>query len=244
MAKKKKISRKQLLKEPDEILTTTARIFQFAVRYRYPLLGALGGLILIVVVISAVRYHAIARENDSFAGLQTAWQNYRQQAQNTDPQTAYQSVESEFEALLDRFGGVRGGKFATLVFADISFEAGRIDRALELYQQALEDLEVPEIRNRIHNAMGYAYEAKGDLPAAVRQFEQVLGGSAAAFQEEARYNLGRLYADLGKPRESRTAYETLLAENPNTMYAGMIREQLATNLSVDAAASPPQAPGN
>lgn len=234
MAKGKKISRKQLLKEPDEILTTTARLFQFAVRHRYPLLGALGGLILIVLVVSAVRYHAIAKENESFAALQAAWQNYQQQVQATDSQTAYATVESEFETLVDRFGGTPGGKYGILVFADISFEAGRIERAVTLYRQALEVFELPEIRNRVLNDLGYAHEARGDLQAAVRQFEQILDGSAAAFKEEARFNVGRLYAELGDRQASRAAFEALLAENPNSVYAGMVRERLA--------AIPPPAP--
>jgi len=238
MAKKKKISRKKLLKEPDEILTTTARLFQFAVRYRYPLLGGLAGLILVVLVVTAVRYHSFAREGESYASLQSAWQQYQERRQTDDPAAAYAAVQSEFETLLDRYAGTTGAKYATLVFADISLDAGKTDRAIALYQKALDDLQAPAIRNRVLNGLAYAYEAQGDLPAAIRHFEQILAGSTSAFKAEARYNLGRLLADLGRTAESRTAFETLLAENPDSLYAGMIRERLAAGGTPGEAETP------
>lgn len=244
MAKGKKISRKQLLKEPDEILTTTARLFQFTLRHRYPILFALAGLILIVLVVSAVRYHRIARENESFAVMQVAWQNYRQQEQAADAQTAYQAVAADFEALLKRFEGTTGAKYGKLVFADISFEAGKTDQAIALYQEALDDVEAPEIRNRILNGLAYAYEARGDAEAAIEHWRRILAGRSPAFQAEARFNLGRLYAELGDTEESRAAFETLLAENPDSLYATMVRERLATGGSTEEGASAPEPSGD
>jgi len=244
MAKGKKVSRKKLLKEPDEILTTTARLFQFAVRHRYPLLGGLAGLILIVAVVSAVRYHAASRENESFAALQLAWQTYQEQRQDADAQAAFEAVRDDFETLLDRYEGTAGANYGKLVFADISFDAGEPERSIALYQEALEEFDAPEIRNRILNGLAYAFEAQGDLPAAVRNLEQILDSEAPVFKPQARYNLGRLYGELGDPGKSRTAFETLLTENPDSLYAAMVRERLAAEAPPAAALSDPQRPGD
>jgi ABC-type enterochelin transport system permease subunit len=69
MAIKKKVSRKQLLKEPDEFLTLSARLFQFVVKNKYQMLAALGGVILIVLTVSGWSYHSRQRANESLAQL-------------------------------------------------------------------------------------------------------------------------------------------------------------------------------
>ena len=51
MAKRKKKTRKQLLKEPDEFITFTAKVFRFAINYKYQLFGILVGLITVIVLV-------------------------------------------------------------------------------------------------------------------------------------------------------------------------------------------------
>ena len=106
MATKKKVSRKKLLKEPDEFLTLSARLFQFVVKHKFQMLAVLGGVILIVLAVSGWRYYSHQRANESLAQLQKSWNRYEnlRNAQDKDPVLAFQEVRAEFEQLIADFG--------------------------------------------------------------------------------------------------------------------------------------------
>ena len=77
MAKKKKVTRKQLLKEPDEFLTFSTKLFNFVLKYKLQVLGALGGVILIVLAISGFSYYTHTQASAAEAQLQKSWTTHQ-----------------------------------------------------------------------------------------------------------------------------------------------------------------------
>ncbi len=228
MAKKaKKITRKQLLHEPDEFLTISSRLFQFAVEHKYQLLGALGGLIALVLVISGIRYSLLRKADEAFARLEEGRTKYEALLQEKGPEQAYEQVRAEFTQLLEKYSGQTGGKFARVMYADICYRAGQPDEAIDLYTAALEDFDDPFYRNTILNGLAYAYEKKQDLEKAVAYFQQVAGAPDSVLKAEALFNAGRLYAALGEFEKSRQSFQQLSAEQPDSLYAELARERSA-----------------
>lgn len=238
MAIKKKVSRKQLLKEPDEFLTLSARLFQFVVKNKYQMLAALGGVILIVLTVSGWSYHTRQRANESLAQLQKSWNRYEtlRNGKDKDPVLAYQEVRTEFEQLIAESGDKPGGKLARVIFADISYDAGEADKAIALYQSALEDFTQPFYRDQILNGLGYAYEAKKEYETALEYFGKISVGSDPVLKAEALFNMGRLYAALGNTEKSQQAYQKIVADSPQSFYAELAKER-AGNKAVEPAAS-------
>ena len=78
----------------------------------------------------------------------------------------------------------------------------------------------------ILNGLGYAYEEKQDLQKAAQYFEQITAGNDPAFQGEAFYNLGRLYAALGETEKSRAAYQEVISKEPDSIYIDLVREKV------------------
>lgn len=223
---KKKLTRKELLKQPDEILTMSTRLFNWSVTYRYQIIAALAGVIAIVAGVTFVRYSSDKTEKAGFALLQQNREAYEAALQEKGPQEAYQQVQQGYETLLENYGGTRAGQLGKLAYANICYRAGEAEKAIDLYRDALDHFKEPFIQNQIWIGMGYAYEKLNQPEEAVEMFEKV-GMDADAFQKgEALYNLGRIYEAMGRKEKSREAYEKILSENAATIYLEMVQEKL------------------
>lgn len=224
MAKKKKISRKKLLKEPDEFLTFSAKLFQYTVEHKYQLLAALGSIVAVVLIVTGVRYYTLRRSQEAFALLEKSRARYEKLLGEKDAQAAYEEVKSDFEQILDKYGNKAGGKLARVMFADICYRAGNPDQAILLYEKALTDFQDPFIRNAIFSGLAYAYEKKQAYEKAAEYFEKVAASSDPVLKGQALFNIGRLYAALGDHEKSQTAYQQLVAEQPDSIYIDLVKE--------------------
>jgi tetratricopeptide (TPR) repeat protein len=241
MAKRKKVTRKQLLKEPDEFLTFSAKTFNFVVKYKVQALGAIGGLILIVLAISGFSYYSHKQASQAVAQLQKSWKLYESLRNEKGPAEAYQTVGPEFDKILSDHGRQPGGKAARVIFANIAYNGGDADKAITLYKAALEDFEDPFYRGQILNGLGYAYEAKKDLEKSSEYFETTAAGNSEVLKGEALFNLGRLYGTLGNLEKSMDAYQKVISDYPDSLYADMARERIGlTAAKPFVSASPPE----
>lgn len=222
---KKKITRKKLLKEPDEFLTISSRLFGLALDYKYHLAGALAVILAIVAVFTLVRYYSAKTAQDAFAMLQQNRSNYESALKDNGPQEAYRQVQAQFEKLLDQYGGKQAGKLGRLVYAHISYRGGDAEKAIKLYRESLDQFVDPYFKNQVLIGLGYAYESQNNLAEAVKYFEMV-DGTANTFQMgEALYNLGRIFAAMGQVEKSEAAYEKILSEDIDTIYVDLVKER-------------------
>ncbi len=227
MAKKKK-TRKQLLKEPDEFLTFTQSLMRYVLEHKVQIAAGLGVLFAIVVVASGVLYFSEKAENRAFAMMNSAMERYNTLSEEEGPEKAYPAVKEEFEAILEKYSDKDGGKLARIAYGDIAFEARAYDRAIELYETALRDADsYPSLKNFILAGLAYSYEGNGDLASAARYFEMITAGTNPLMKAEAFFNLGRIYAETGNPEKSTRAYETLIAEYPDAAYIDLVKERVA-----------------
>ena len=226
MAKGKKVTRKQLLKEPDEFLTFSAKLFNIILKYRVQALGAIGGLILIVLAISGFSYYAHRQASQAEAQLQKSWNRYESLRNEKGSLEAYQAVGPEFDQIISNYGGQPGGKAARVILANICYDGGDADKAIALYEIALEDFADSFYRGQILNGLGYAHEAKNELEKAAEYFETTAAGSNVALKGEALFNLGRLYGALGSIEKSKVAYQKIITEYPDSLYSDLAQERV------------------
>ena len=228
MAKQKRVTRKQLLKEPDEFITTTGRIIRWGRQYARQVAYAAGALLLFLVVITGYRYFSNNAENRAFSMLDQAVSNYEGKKTDMDVLTAYEGVKEDFEYIIRKYDNTEGGKLATVVFARISYDANNVDRAIQLYEAALAYFENnPTYQNFLWSGLGYAYEKKQDVRMAISCFEKIAGGEDPVVKDVALFNMGRLYHDLGDTAKSMQAYERLTTEHTDSIYYQLAMEKVA-----------------
>lgn len=223
---KKRVTRKQLLKEPDEFITTTGRLIAWGKEHA----KALGiGTTLFFTIIIAVSIYVFVNERRSTAAHMMFGQavlKYQTEAGKKDGVAALSAVSGDFDTLMDSYGGQPAGKLGRLFYGHMGTMADDYDKAIEYYQKALDDFgDDAALRNIIHNGLGAAYQQKGDYPKAIAHFQKIADGPDSVLKDAALFNLGKLLAQLGKSEESRQAYQRLIDDFPNSAYAGIAREK-------------------
>ena len=225
---KVKLARKKELEEPDEFITHSQRALRYAIENKNRILGAVAGVLALLLIVAVVQYLGEKSENEAFLQQSRLTMRYTQALSKEDPVKAYRAVQADFEKFLDDHGGTVAGKLGRVRFADICFEGGDAERAIPLYEEALSDFGGdPAIKNMILASLGHAHEAGKAYEKAAGYFEQIVAGSAAVMKDEALFQLGLIYESLGKADKSREAFDRLIKDYPDSIYLEMVREKVA-----------------
>ena len=227
MAARKK-SRKELLKKPDEFITFTGKAIGFFSNYQKPISYALYAVVAVGLIILGYRFFAQRAEAKAFSMLEQTMAKYEAQKRATSAEEAYRNVSEEFQGIVAKYGGNAGGKLARASYANISYDAGDYNKAIELYKRSLNDFkDHPLVYNLILSGLGYAYTQLGDNSNAIVYFEKLVASTDSGNRDEALFNLGVLYEKLGDKDKSHQAFNQILSSYPNSMYFDIVEEKLA-----------------
>jgi tetratricopeptide (TPR) repeat protein len=228
MAKKKKKTRKELLKEPDEFMTLSGKFFRFAAEHKTQLTYGLGIILALAIIISGVRFFSIRSENKASAMLDQSLMEYNRLRAANKPDEVFNAVSGSFKSILQKYGGKENGKLARLFYANICYDAGKYRQAIDLYNTSLKDFENrPMIHSQVLSSLGYAYEQQQEYSTAVSYFEKVSAAPEQILRDEALFQLGRLYKKLGKPEKSKEAYQKILSDHPDFMFIDIVKENIS-----------------
>ena len=230
MAKKRKKTRKELLKEPDEFITISGKMIQFATAHKTALTYAIAIIIGLAVIISGIRFFSIRAENKAAALLDNSLAKYQSlENEKKRPDEVYGAVSSDFQLILEKYGGKESGKVARLTFANICYNAGKYEQAIDLYKKSLQDFEKhPLILNQVIGSLGYAWEQLKDYSTAVGYFEKLVSAPEPITRAEALYHLGWLYDKLGQTEKSQAAYNKILSEHQDFIYLDLVKERMSS----------------
>lgn len=224
----KKITRKQLLKEPDEFITFTGRLIRFATQHKIHFVCAAAALFFLLITVSALRIFINKSEDNAFVLLGNAMRKYETILKESGAKTAFSEMEADFQEILKKYPRRNAGKFARVILANICYNADELDRAITLYARALEDFsDQPYIKNFILNGLGHSYESKKDYEMAATYFDRLAFRTDSILKEEALFHLGWLYDKLGNKSESQEAFLKLLSDYPESIYIEMIQERMS-----------------
>jgi tetratricopeptide (TPR) repeat protein len=227
MAKKPKKTRKELLKEPDEFITISGKIIGFIAEHKNQLTYALGVIVALALIFSGYRFFSIRSENRAAALLDQSLATYEKVKKDGQAVAAYDQVSADFQMIIDKYGSKPSGKIAKLDYANICYEAGKYDQAIELYKRSLTDFEAhPVIHNQVVGSLGYAYEQQADYATAVIYFKQLSSAPDTIMRAEALYNLGWLYDKLGQTDKSQEAYNKIISDYPDFIYIDLVKERM------------------
>jgi tetratricopeptide (TPR) repeat protein len=225
---KKRVTRKQLLKEPDEFMTFTGKLIQFGRKHDKQLTYAAFAFFVMIIGLTAFRFFSNRAENTASDLLRQAMQKYETMRNDTDAARAYAETKPDFEHILDKYASKHAGKMAGVIYANLSYDAGETDTAIQLYENALGDtVEGGGYRNLILSSLGYAYEQKKDIQTAVIYFERIASNDNPVAKDVALFNLGRLYEEMGDAEKSQAAYNRLVSEYLESVYYELVNEKLA-----------------
>lgn len=228
MAKKKK-TRKQLLKEPDEFITFTGKAITFVTGYQKQISYMLCALVAVALIFFGYRFFAQRAETKAFSLLGQTQSKYETLIETSSETEAYSQVSDAFQSIIKKYGGNAGGKLARLIYANISYDARQYEKAITIYKQSLSDFKEDKfVYNMILSNLGHAYQRVGDEQNAAAYFEKAASATDSPVREEALFNLGLMYAKLGEAEKSQKTLQEILDNHPNSIYFDMVEEELST----------------
>ncbi len=225
---KKRITRKQLLKEPDEFITLTGKTIRFVKRYQTKILGVTCGGIGIILFVVGMNYYLKLSETKAFTLFDQGITQYELLLKKNGPIKAYNDVKKDFDTIIDKYPGRNGGKFAKVAYANICYNAGNYDKAVELYDKALEDFSDNSFMiSTILSSLGHSYEKTGDHKAAAGYFERVAAEDESRMKDEALFNLGGIYSNSGDKTKSGVYFKKIITDHVDSMYIDIVNEKIS-----------------
>lgn len=224
MAKRRRISKRDL-KKPDEFITATSQVLLWTMEnLRFLLVAAvIGALVILSVVLWRVKMKT--READALNSFYRASDILTSAEDPTANE--YQEALDEFERILREYPRTDASQLAQLQLGQGLLMSKKYDKAVETYLRFL-DSDPREKLYRLlalHN-LGYAYEGQGDYQKALDSFQSVVDAGESFLQPWGYLNVGRCYEKLGKQQEAIRTYRTYLEKFPDAAMIPMVRHKI------------------
>jgi predicted negative regulator of RcsB-dependent stress response len=211
---RQKVTRKQLLKEPDEFLSTSLRTYRLLKHHSGWVTAGILAIFVAGVGVWGWRIYQERREGQAMAAHAEAYQIYRKAAEQLDEAASKDLMDravERFQTVIQRFDGTQAAWMAHLYRGHACYAVRRYDEAIHDYEAALSGASggAEEIRALAMEGLGYTRMAKGDTDGAMSAFQGLKEQGGPAFQRTAKWNMARCYERLGKVQEALDLFKEL-----------------------------------
>jgi tetratricopeptide (TPR) repeat protein len=223
---KKKMTRKELLKEPDEFITLTGRIISWAKTNKKTLTYGGYSFLAVVLLIIGFGYYQDNRSKVSSELLGDSLIRYQELAAAGDVAQALTAVGPEFDRLVDIFSGQPAGRLGILFYAHYNLAGQVHEKAAGLYRLALKQFkDDSSLTPVILYGLATSLESSGAVGEAIETYEKLAMLETKMYLDSALFNLGRLYASEGQAEKSREMYQRLTTDFPDSNLTRLAREK-------------------
>lgn len=221
----KKISRKKLLKEPDEFISTTAKTIQFFRTYQRQILRSAIIVLVVAVALAGGFYYLRWQEGKALAIQDEALKIY-QEAYRTSQENPGTEKKEDFKKALDKFQEAlsaykwgRTAQLSELYLGNCYFGLKEYDQAQAAYSRCLEG----PFRPLALNGLAYAFEAKKDYNKALESFQKSNDDPDNPFRLESMLGAARCYEALNQKAKALEVYQKVLAKFPKSTMSEFVR---------------------
>ena len=216
-------SRKKLLTEPDEFISTSQHAWQWVLEHRnraLAIVGAAVGAVLLVVIVKA--FIESSHEKRS-AAVSSAVARYGEAPAGRLPA----DLLPELAALARKHAGAPEGKVARFFEAGALAAGGELEKSRQAYQELSTADKSGEIAPLAGVALAYMELAQGRDEAALTAFQGLLGTKDAAVpRAQLMMEIAALHEKRGKTAEALEAYREVTASHPDGSWAAEAKERV------------------
>lgn len=230
----KKISRKELLKEPDEFLTTTNQLILYIRENPGQAIAIVAVCILSVIIAVSLWSYKKHRETKSHELFLQASRNYEAVMQSDKEPTEDQisKLYQEFDSLYTEYGSLPAGEMALLYTGHILFKKKDFKEALARYlKMESSSLAKEGLRYLFWYHVAETRLALKEYDQAAELFEKLARDTDSPYRREAYVAIARIYELNNKTKEAVQAYRQYLKIFPEAPDAAFVKARIA-DLSV------------
>jgi TolA-binding protein len=227
-------SRKKLLKEPDEFISTSQHAWQWVLEHRSragAIAGAAVGAVLLVVVVKALIQSSHEKRS---AAVSAAVSRYGEATEGKLPA----DLLPELSGLARKYAGAPEGNVARFFEAGALASGGEFEKAREAYQELKAAEKGGDLAPLAGVALAYLELAQGRDDAALAAFQGLLAGKGAAVpRAQLMMEIAALQEKRGKTAEALEIYREVAASHPDGSWASEAKERVKTLAAKGPAAS-------
>jgi outer membrane protein assembly factor BamD (BamD/ComL family) len=223
----KKITRKELVKSPDEFITFSSRAFEFFMAHVRELKIAgvivLGLLVCYLAGYAYLRYvnqKGQAAYNDAFYLL----------TESGEPEQYRENLKKAveiFQGVIESHGWSDAAGLAIPQVAYGKFVNGEYDQSIKLYSEFKDEVSGnPDFATLSVLAIAACHEAGGDFKKAVDALKRVVDGPDNPFKESAAYSLARVYSLDHQTDQAQAALKSFIENYPSSPLVPMAKAHL------------------
>jgi len=191
---KKRMTRKALLKGPDEFLTLSARFFNFLSLHRRALEYIGLGIVVVAAAFFAVNTYLNYVEDKAQAAYNKAYYRLTEESEQAVPADPEGKAEDLFKDVLAEYPDTDAARLSLPQVAHGNFTQGEYDRAVSRYQEFLKKVSGHrEYASLARLALAACHEAEGELDRAIESLAPILDQPDNPFRESALWRMARLY---------------------------------------------------
>jgi predicted negative regulator of RcsB-dependent stress response len=226
----KKVSRKELLKEPDEFLTASNKVVQFV--RKNPRTAAIGCAILFAALLAGVAVYSYRRQRQwtSHELFEKAYRNYRTVVLAKNPASDKQVDElfKQFNAIVSAYPSELAGERALLYSGHVLYMKKNYKGALDRYTRMKSTQLVAEgLGGLVMYNIAMTRLALNEYEAAKNLFDQLSKDKDSPYRRDASASIGAIYEAMGKKKEAAQAYRQYLKMFPKAPDAPYVRARMA-----------------
>ncbi|MFO7785781.1 MAG: tetratricopeptide repeat protein [Thermodesulfobacteriota bacterium] len=218
----KKLTRKELLKGPDEFMTFSERAVSYVQDHTRAFVFA--GVTVAVLILGYIggSWYLDYKDrrgqeiyNQAYYALRNAEALGEKPEDPAVPADLFRKVSSEHRL-------ARVSVLALPQLASLEFQEGRVGEAIELYRTFKEESRRDKAYVAMTDlAMAACLEAKGQYDDAIEGLRPITGDPESFLREQALVRLVRLHRLNGQPEKAREAHETLAGAFPESYFLSL-----------------------
>ena len=230
MTSTKKIIKRKL-KEPDEFITFSERMYLFITHHGKPI--ALGVGIVLILLLFAFLFQTWDKKKteDADRMFDTAMETYQTVSspyREGSPQE-YKNAIERFDEVIAKFPKTQAGKLAVLYKGNIHLRLGEFDEAIKTYESYLEKAGKEKLyRAFAMEGLGYSYEGKKDYDKAMQAFQMIIDLGQGFQLASAYLGMGRCSEKMGKTKEALENYRSFMKISEKSQMANIVLRKISS----------------
>jgi tetratricopeptide (TPR) repeat protein len=230
MVAEKKVSRKELLNEPDEFITVSSRAIIYARENTRSILIA--GAVAVLVVMAYVGYgqYREYRKTVAHKAFESAHRQYEMISRETTPPKGemLDQLLAEFDKVAAQFSGSIAAEKAKLYSGHVLYMKGDYKEALDRYNKMQStSLATGGLMPLFLYHTGMTRLALKEYEQALTIFEQLSKEVNSPYRREAYASIARVYELMGKDKEAVQAYRQYLKMFPEAPDALFMKSRIS-----------------
>jgi len=226
----KRVTRKELLKEPDEFLTTSGIVVQY---FRdNPRMGTLAGVGVAAIMAAIIGWYGYSQHARS-AGheiFEKAYRSYQAAALSAEPvpREKWDQIFKEFDAVAEAYPSWPAGETALLYTGHVLYKMQDFERALKRYDRMKSTNLVKQgLDSLVMYNRAMTLIALKDYDKALVILNDFSKNTDSPYRREAFASIAKIYEFQGKKKEAVQAYRQYLKIFPQAPDAALVKARIA-----------------